>query len=810
MIHISFTDQWQTLLDENGKPLIGRVKFFNADSTQYKSIYYDMHGETQGENPQYTLQDGRLEHQVFLGAGVYTCRVEKFLGTDVSSMRDHANDDTYWQNYKSFNVYGGAEEVEGVGDIASGFCDTIAALRLVDPSEHGIVSVVGYYSKDDGIEPRTYVWVEGNSDAEDYGSTIVSSVSDYTSAGRWKLCETPVLCATTFGVFPNRSSTIQASDLSDKATALATFSKSSVICNSVLFNAGHYYFSAGTRLQFNKLVTTSGTPNKSIKFDMDGVQNLEEGETLVGSVEIGFVGGFETKQSAILFDNDDYITIYFGSGAIKSSWISGNISKHINYSSTFKNITCYITNSESKYFCNEGNSFVGWNFIGDNAGSSFSIPQDVVFRNCRFSSKCFYYVDDTALFDQCSDVYQYSITISALPSRMIWNDDGSSRGTGTIFHFSTLTLNQTFTGSIDNSCIKVLGGINIISSSNAATLKYFCKDYVLNGNIDFLNESTLFASQYRYFTQCVNTSIAKEKKINLENGSYTYNINTTDVSNPRTFVFENGAITLTKTGSGNVKDIVNLDNIVALFDNSISNIKVVAKDSVISGINNTIIDFESYGSTITADSGKSVIIKEGKFSDTILNGNVRLLPNSSNVVAQEFYGCKFDKPITIYSSDNTVTACCVKIVGCTFIIDNSGTKTNAIVPFEQTGGSWANDEINSFVIENNVCLIDAYILPTKRYNAIIDDYTGTARTTPTNDGSVYSNGTEYKTKGLYGVSNTDLNNMDFFKNRFLHFGDINILINAFTANMVGLMTYPIIDIEGQIHILTTSFSVEKV
>ena len=82
MIHISFTDQWQTLLDENGKPLIGRVKFFNADSTQYKSIYYDIQGETQGENPQYTLQDGRLEHQVFIGSGVYTCRVEKFLGTD--------------------------------------------------------------------------------------------------------------------------------------------------------------------------------------------------------------------------------------------------------------------------------------------------------------------------------------------------------------------------------------------------------------------------------------------------------------------------------------------------------------------------------------------------------------------------------------------------------------------------------------------------------------------------------------------------------------------------------------------------------
>ena len=106
--------------------------------------------------------------------------------------------------------------------------------------------------------------------------------------------------------------------------------------------------------------------------------------------------------------------------------------------------------------------------------------------------------------------------------------------------------------------------------------------------------------------------------------------------------------------------------------------------------------------------------------------------------------------------------------------------------------------------------MDAYILPTNRYNAIIDDYTGTARTNPTNDGSVYSNGTEYKTKGLYGVSTTDLNNINFFKSRFLHFGDINILVNAFTSIQVDSNFFPFIDIEGHIILLTNSFSVEKV
>jgi hypothetical protein len=80
-MRVSFTDQWQVLFNENGKPLVGRVKFMSADASQFKAVYYeDNNGnEVLAPNPCYTLQDGRLEHQIFLGYGAYTCIVEKFI-----------------------------------------------------------------------------------------------------------------------------------------------------------------------------------------------------------------------------------------------------------------------------------------------------------------------------------------------------------------------------------------------------------------------------------------------------------------------------------------------------------------------------------------------------------------------------------------------------------------------------------------------------------------------------------------------------------------------------------------------------------
>ena len=386
-MRVSFTDQWPTFLDENGKPLIGRVKFMKADASQFKNVYYEnnLGQEVYAPNPCYTLKDGRLEHQIFLDYGVYTCIVEKFIGTDWQNMQDYANLSEYWVELKRFKAYGGEDIAGETSDIGSGFCDTIAALRTINPTEHSVVDVVGYYSKDDKIAPRTYVWVEGNGDAEDFGSTIMSSLSDFAAAGRWKLCETPVLCSTTFGVFPDRSSTITASELSQKASALAQFANASK-CSEVFFPAGHYYLATGTTISFKPKVTSNGKDTNALQFDADGVQR---DEVVVGTISVSFLGGLEVAQDYQLCDNGIHTSFSFGAGTIKASWLRYGTSSHIHNSSAFSGIHCILNHSSSATFCNSGDTFNAWTFVAGDIANNQYIPNNVTFNECRFIGKCF-------------------------------------------------------------------------------------------------------------------------------------------------------------------------------------------------------------------------------------------------------------------------------------------------------------------------------------------------------------------------------------------------------------------------------------
>ena len=117
-------------------------------------------------------------------------------------MLDYADNSEYWEEYKRSRPMAVKMFRKKLATSAADSATPSQRCAPSTPTEHSVVDVVGYYSKDDKIAPRTYVWVEGNEDAEDFGSTIMSSLSDFSAAGRWKLCETPVLCSTTFGVFP--------------------------------------------------------------------------------------------------------------------------------------------------------------------------------------------------------------------------------------------------------------------------------------------------------------------------------------------------------------------------------------------------------------------------------------------------------------------------------------------------------------------------------------------------------------------------------------------------------------------------------
>ena len=91
MICASFNDSYPVIFDNDGKPLVGRVKFMTRQSTEYREIFLEPEGTTRGANPMKTNECGRLQNQVFLPCGegedaFYKVVVEKFLGEDPEDM----------------------------------------------------------------------------------------------------------------------------------------------------------------------------------------------------------------------------------------------------------------------------------------------------------------------------------------------------------------------------------------------------------------------------------------------------------------------------------------------------------------------------------------------------------------------------------------------------------------------------------------------------------------------------------------------------------------------------------------------------
>jgi hypothetical protein len=60
--------------------------------------------------------------------------------------------------------------------------NTISELRALSPGSSQIVTVLGYYSAGDWGEPRSYNWIQPNSEADNGGTIIVPSTA---STGRW-------------------------------------------------------------------------------------------------------------------------------------------------------------------------------------------------------------------------------------------------------------------------------------------------------------------------------------------------------------------------------------------------------------------------------------------------------------------------------------------------------------------------------------------------------------------------------------------------------------------------------------------------
>lgn len=169
-------------LDDEGKPLIGRVKFCKLHTTVLENVY-----DNQGyvcNNPMYTNTIGQLDSQVFLKDNTdYTVRFEKYVGNgDMSEDQDNWLDvyscDNLWNTY-------------GIEIDATSFqlVNNITDLRNLDPStvatrdNHKVIILGGYNVI--GDKPQVmYIWNPNNTSSDNGGDIIkVNSISN----GRWEL-----------------------------------------------------------------------------------------------------------------------------------------------------------------------------------------------------------------------------------------------------------------------------------------------------------------------------------------------------------------------------------------------------------------------------------------------------------------------------------------------------------------------------------------------------------------------------------------------------------------------------------------------
>lgn len=204
-------DKRTSWLDDEGKPLIGRVKFCKLHTTILENIY-NMNGTVVYANPQYTNTIGQLQRQIFLKDNTdYTVRFEKYVGNgDMTEDQDNWLDvyscDDIWDTY-------------GIEIDATSFqvVNNITDLRNLDPStvatrdNHNVVILGGYNVIGDKPEVM-YIWNPTNTSSDNGGDIIkVNNISN----GRWELVNnfgSDGLDVRHFGVFGADSKT-EATDL---------------------------------------------------------------------------------------------------------------------------------------------------------------------------------------------------------------------------------------------------------------------------------------------------------------------------------------------------------------------------------------------------------------------------------------------------------------------------------------------------------------------------------------------------------------------------------------------------------------------
>ena len=329
MSFLTFLDTNQTLFDDNCVPLQGRLRFYSIGTTTPKTVFQDL-VNTPASNPQYTNSSSTLENQIFLDIGDYTVYFQRYLGSDINQMKTAPDED--FLTYKQCDLNGpNALPVNSTPNAVT--VNTIADLRTVDPTVYQVVEVLGYYSVNDNIPPRTYYFSSSSISNDNFGTIIKPNA---LGTGRWLMGEVEEIDVRYFGIFPNGTS------YNSNLTALISWVGGSTSkCKSIRFVTGNYSFASATFYFQNKLILE---PN--VKFI---------NATGIGSLDIHIMADYDIQTANPLVVDEaalQYVHIYFiGSVStqinrqVKSSWYGNWSNSSTGDNATMNAIGLYVSHN---------------------------------------------------------------------------------------------------------------------------------------------------------------------------------------------------------------------------------------------------------------------------------------------------------------------------------------------------------------------------------------------------------------------------------------------------------------------------------
>lgn len=309
----NFTDVWGVILDDNGKPLVGKIGFYEPNTTTLKNIF----GTDEViplDNPVYC--NGITTNQVLLDEGDYTARYWRYIG---NGNMESDNNEGSWLLYKTELIKDGS--VVKTDFVGNGIVETIDELKELTGMEDGDICLVhGYYVKDD-CPARYFVWHEGGTYNDD-GGVCIKSNSQNTGAWIMKIPGT-YIDVRWFGDIPSNAWNGTSSNLGQRAKAASAANKYS---KDLYFPSykngtqnGFYVFNGSNTVSVNQNIICDDAVRFVVKYGTTGTvvscsEFIKDGRYLFVSEYGKQIGGYELHA--------DWI---------KTSWLNSNTINTLNW-----------------------------------------------------------------------------------------------------------------------------------------------------------------------------------------------------------------------------------------------------------------------------------------------------------------------------------------------------------------------------------------------------------------------------------------------------------------------------------------------